>query len=240
MEIFWKTIAEYNSATWLYQILIVLTGIVLTIRLVKNPNRKIKIAMKSYMIFLNLWIAIVYYLIYCSERKYNIVLTLFWAIIAFIWVWDLIKGHTSFQRNYKYDIFAYILLAMPFLYPIFSLKRGLEFPAITSPVMPCSVAVFSIGLLLLFSEKVNMYIVLFLCHWSIIAISKTYFFDIPEDFLLASTSVPALYLFFKEYFANNLHKDMKSKAKYINLLLVIICIIIGVLLTATLFIGLKG
>ena len=30
MEIFWRTIAYYNSATWLLQIVIILIGIVLT------------------------------------------------------------------------------------------------------------------------------------------------------------------------------------------------------------------
>ncbi len=84
-----------------------------------------------------------------------------------------------------------------------------------------------------------MIIVLFLCHWSILAISKTYFFNIPEDFLLASASVPALYLFFKEYFVRDLHKDTKPKAKYISLLLVFMSVIIGVLLTVTFFAGLK-
>ena len=45
-------------------------------------------------------------------------------------------------------------------------------------------------------------------------LSKTYFFQIPEDFLLASATIPGLYLFFREYFLNNLHADTKPKAKY--------------------------
>ena len=40
---------------------------------------------------------------------------------------------------------------------------SLSFPEMTSPVMPCSVVVFTIGLLLLFAQKVNMFLVLFLC-----------------------------------------------------------------------------
>lgn len=104
--------------------------------------------------------------------------------------------------------------------------------------MPCSVTVFTIGLLLLFSRKVNMFLVLFLCHWSLIGLSKTYFFNIPEDFLLASATIPALYLFFREYFLNNLYADTKPKAKYINWLLVFVCVSIGILLTTTLFLEL--
>ena len=145
---------------------------------------------------------------------------------------------TTFERTYKYDILSYVLLILPFVYPLVSIARGLTFPGITSPVMPCSVTVFTIGLLLLFSRKVNMFLVLFLCHWSLIGLSKTYFFNIPEDFLLASATIPALYLFFREYFLNNLHADTKPKAKYINWLLVFVCVSIGILLTTTLFLEL--
>jgi hypothetical protein len=77
-----------------------------------------------------------------------------------------------------------------------------------------------------------------LCHWSLIGLSKTYFFKIPEDFLLASASVPALYLFFKEYYLTDLHKDTKPKAKFINWLLIAVCVGIGIVLTTTLVIEL--
>ena len=74
-----------------------------------------------------------------------------------------------------------------------------------------------------------MFLVLFLCHWSLIGLSKTYFFQIPEDFLLASATIPGLYLFFREYFLNNLHADTKPKAKYINWLLITVCIGLAIL-----------
>ncbi|GAE83297.1 DUF6064 family protein [Bacteroides reticulotermitis] len=238
MEIFWKTIAYYNSATWILQVVIVLIGIVLTAMLVHKPSEWSKRLMKGYMIVLYTWIAVVYYYIYCAERSYNGVMALFWGVMAVIWVWDLITDYTTFERTYKYDFLSYILLAMPFVYPLVSLARGLTFPGMTSPVMPCSVVVFTIGLLLLFARRVNMFLVLFLCHWSLIGLSKTYFFQIPEDFLLASAAIPGLYLFFREYFLSNLHADTKPKAKYINWLLIAVCIGLAILLTTTLFLEL--
>ena len=42
MEIFWKTIAYYNSATWLLQIVIILIGIVLTALLICRPRPCVK------------------------------------------------------------------------------------------------------------------------------------------------------------------------------------------------------
>ena len=70
---------------------------------------------------------------------------MFWGVMAIIWIWDAITGYTTFERTHKYDLLSYVLLAMPFIYPLVSLARGLSFPEMTSPVMPCSVVVFTIG-----------------------------------------------------------------------------------------------
>ncbi len=68
MEIFWRTIGYYNSVTWIYQIAIILIGIILTALLVSKPYPWKKMAMKVYMIGLYTWISIVYYYICCEER----------------------------------------------------------------------------------------------------------------------------------------------------------------------------
>ena len=44
---------------------------------------------------------------------------------------------------------------------------------------------------------------MFRCHWALIGLSKVYFFGIPEDYLLACSIVPALYIFFREYIRSN-------------------------------------
>ena len=79
MEIFWRTIAYYNSATWLLQIVIILIGIALTGLLIGRPRPWVKMAMKFYMIGLYTWISLVYYYIYCEERSYNGVMAMFWG-----------------------------------------------------------------------------------------------------------------------------------------------------------------
>ena len=101
--------------------------------------------------------------------------------------------------------------------------------------MPCTVAIFTISILLLFSRKVNILLVLFLCHWSIIGLTKTYFFHIPEDFLAAGATIPALYLFFSDYFLEDINEDTKPQAKYINWILILMCTTLGVILICTLF-----
>lgn len=234
MEIFWKTIGLYNTATWQIQTLLIIAGIALSAFTIAKPCKTATVMMKTYFVILYSWIAAAYYWHYCDERNYNEVMAIIWAVMAAIWAWDLIAGYMPLERSRKYDTLACVLMALPFAYPLFSLARGLSFPEMTSPVMPCSVVTFTIGYLLIFSRKVNMVLVLFLCHWSLIGISKTYFYSIPEDFLLASASVPALYLFFKEYYISNSQKTTKPSMKYINGLLITLCVALGTLLTCTL------
>ena len=106
--------------------------------------------------------------------------------------------------------------------------------------MPCTVAIFTIGLMLSFSKRINLFVVLFLCHWSLIGFSKVYFFGIPEDLLLASALVPALYLFFKEYIDVNFRRNAKPDLRVMNMLLLAMCSGLGVFFAATIWQQLAG
>lgn len=223
MNIFWETIAQYNAGTWIYQLIITLVGLWLTYSLFHHPTPAKKKGMKLYLIFINAWVAVVYYHIYCDPRSYSNALALFWGIMCFFWIYDLIVDYTPFELNHKHKKLAVLLCFLPLAYPLFSVARGMDFPMMTSPVMPCSVAVFTIGLLLAFSQRVNLFLILFLYHWALIGFTKTYFFQIPEDFLLASSAVPGLYLFFKEYIAANLHTATHLKARLVNITLLVVC-----------------
>jgi len=99
METFWNTIAQYNESTWWAQILITAAGILLTALLYRRPTVWTKRSMKIYMVFLNGWIALVYYAMYCDTRNYHYVLSAFWGTVALIWLWDLFTGYTPFERT---------------------------------------------------------------------------------------------------------------------------------------------
>lgn len=234
MEIFWDTIASYNAATWLMQAILVAIGFVLLMLLYFRPSSAVRAAMKIYMAALNFWIAGVYYMMYCEPRSYHDMLALFWAIMGGIWIYDLAVKHASLERTGSHNVFAVLLFAMPLVYPLCSLAIGREFPMMTSPVMPCSVAVFTIGLMLAFSERVNIVLAMFLCHWALIGLSKVYFFGIPEDYLLACSTVPALYIFFREYIRSLRNRPSKPSARVLDILLVVLCVILGVFFTVTL------
>lgn len=234
MEIFWNTIASYNASTWPFQLILAAMGAVLAAMLWKRPSPAVRVVMKTYMACINFWIAGVYYMIYCREREYYDMLALFWAVMGGLWLYDLAFKRSSLDRTERRSGFALLLLAMPVIYPLCSLALGREFPMITSPVMPCSVAIFTIGLMLAFSERVNIVLAMLLCHWALIGLSKVYFFGIPEDYLLACSAVPAIYIFFREYVRANRDRPSKPSARTLNMLLIAVCLIIGIFFTATL------
>ena len=65
--------------------------------------------MKLYLIFLNVWIAAVYYMIYCEPRSYNSALAGFWGIMAIFWIYDLKVNYTPFDRTHKHTALAVLL-----------------------------------------------------------------------------------------------------------------------------------
>ena len=100
MEIFWNTIAQYNEATWWTQLLITAAGILLTTQLYRKPTLWAKRSMKIYMVFLNGWISIVYYMMYCGARGHHHILAIFWGVIAVLCAGICFLA-TSFERNPK-------------------------------------------------------------------------------------------------------------------------------------------
>ncbi len=122
--------------------------------------------MKCYIVMLNLWIALVYYLYFCHQRPYNYATVLIWIIIAAIWIYDVATGYTAFERNRKHERLATLFMLLPLTFPLISPRARMHYPMMASPVMPSSVALFTIGFMLAFSQRVNLFIVLFLCHWA--------------------------------------------------------------------------
>ena len=181
-----------------------------------------------------------YYMMYCGARGHHHILAIFWGVIAVLWLWDFVYRLHSVraQPEIQGTGGGTLCNAFPLPAPFVGTRNGISHD--DHHVMPCSVAVFTIGLLLAFSRRVNLLVILFLCHWALIAFSKVYIYKIPEDLLLASATVPAIYLFFKNYFEQNLHKETKLGARLMNWFLILICIVVGVLLSMTLLHGMRG
>ena len=131
-------------------------AVVLTLVLWFRPCTWAKVAMKVYMVAVSLWIALVYYLKYAMNRDYSEVIAIFWCMVAAAWVYDLATHFSSFQKSGKYRGWGIVVLLLPLAYPVISLARGLEFPMITTPMLPSAVALYMLGMLMAFSRKINL------------------------------------------------------------------------------------
>ena len=139
--------AAYNAATWPWQLAFMAVAAVLTLILFFRPCTWAKIAMKVYMVAVSLWTAFVYYMKFGSGREYSSVLTIFWCMMAAAWIYDLVTHFSTFQKNRRYLPWGIVMLLLPLVYPLVSVSRGLEFPGITTPMIPSAVAMYMLGML---------------------------------------------------------------------------------------------
>lgn len=183
-EVFWQTIAAYNSSTWVIQILLFAVALLIPALLLVRPSRLVFRFAKTYMAVLSLWIAIVYYLVFGASREHHWVLAIFWFMMAVAWIYDLIAGYSTLKvARRPHVVMGFVMMALPLLYPVISLLRGLSFPAVTTPLIPSAVGLYMLGIVVAFREKHNLLVFLLLLHWAIVDISKIVFYDIPEDFV---------------------------------------------------------
>ena len=101
MEIFWQTIAHYNSWSWIYQLIIVGIGILLSVLLFYRPRTWVKNSMKCYLAGVYLWLSIAYYYFDCGIRAYNGVMALIWALLALVCAVGICKGAVGMVHLYS-------------------------------------------------------------------------------------------------------------------------------------------
>ena len=170
MEIFWNSIAEYNAATWPFQLAFITVAAVLTLILWFRPCTWAKIATKVLMVLESLWIAFVYYMKFAATREHSSVMAIFWCLVAASWVYDLATHYSSFQKSGKYRPWGVIMILLPLVYPVVSLLRGMSFPEMTTPMLPSGVALYMLGMLMTFNRKINFFAFIFILHWAFIVL----------------------------------------------------------------------
>lgn len=217
-EIFWNSIAEYNAATWPWQLAFMSVATVLTLILWFRPRTWAKVAMKIYMVTVSLWIAFVYYMTFAASREYSNVMAIFWCLMAASWIYDLVTRFSTFQKSGKYRPWGIIMLILPLAYPAVSLLRGCEFPAITTPMLPSAVALYMLGMLMAFNRKINFFAFILILHWAVTAISKIRIFGIPEDAILAAACIPSMVIFYLQML-DTCRRDLKPSYGPVKILI---------------------
>ena len=217
-EIFWNSIAEYNAATWPWQLAFMSVATVLTLILWFRPRTWAKVVMKIYMVTVSLWMAFVYYMTIAASREYSNVMAIFWCLMAASWIYDLVTRFSTFQKSGKYRPWGIIMLILPLAYPAVSLLRGCEFPFMTTPMLPSAVALYMLGMLMAFNRKINFFAFILILHWAVTAISKIRIFGIPEDAILAAACIPSMVIFYLQML-DTCRRDLKPSYGPVKILI---------------------
>lgn len=226
-EIFWDTIADYNTGTlWIQAIIIALAVLIVALTSI-SPSGRRSAALKIYMAAVNLWIGISYYLIFGTGRDYHVLMALLWIVMGGIWFYDAKKGTELIREGgKKRKLLSFAVMLLPIAYPATSFIIGREWPMVTTPVMPCSVAVFNIGVMLLFYRKVNIIMAMMLCHWSLAGLSKVYSYGILEDYILGIGILPAAIILLRKYIKGLSGKATKPSPRVLNAIFMAIVFIV--------------
>ena len=230
METFWQTISEYNSHTWHIQAAATLLAAAAVTALYRRPTAGARRCMRLLLAALCLWTATAYYFIYCSPREYNTALGVFWLVVGGIWLYGAIGDETELAPVRRHRVIAPIIMATPLAYPLISLARGMAFPQIVTPIMPCGLAVFTVGVILAFSPRPSIFILMMMFHWAIIGIFKIGRFAMPEDILAVIAIVTAVFIIFRDYLKVRRDAPLKPRPKHISRLVCAICALILALL----------
>ena len=231
METFWQTISEYNSHTWPVQAAAAVMAAAAVTALRRRPTAATRRCMRLLLAAMSIWTAVAYYFIYCSPRAYNTALGIFWLIMGGIWLFGAVrKGGSGLTPVRKHRVIAPIIMAAPLAYPLISLARGMTFPQIVTPLMPCGLAVFTVGVMLAFAPRPNIFILMMMFHWAMIGIFKIRHFSMPEEIVTVAAIVTGIFLILRDYIAVRYNARLKPRPRVIAGIASAICILVIILL----------
>jgi len=201
-ESFWTQVGIYNQATLPVQIILILTAVFLTWRVITRPGEKTDLWMKAFFAVGFAWNAVVFFLIYVK----NPISTYFGAplflILAVLFVLDIFKKRTGFRfpdAQWNRVIFILGVLVVLF-YPLFGLPLGHTYPQMITPVMPCPFTVLAIVFMAASIPKIDRKILIFLLPWALAGLPKCLgALDCYEDCILFAAGVYGLIFLIKEW-----------------------------------------
>ncbi len=204
---FMKTIADYNSNTFLWQIVFYFIGVVVTGLLYNRPSERRKKTVKLYLAACYLWISVVFFARYGSAEFHKGITAVYFGLISLLFFIDSFIGKIELQRNKRYDKLVLVLFVLFLLYPIVGLLLGRRFPEISMWLMPCPLTVFTITLLTSFLSAKEKWIYILPLLWALPGLPKSFLFNIQEDLILGIAGVAGVVVLVLEHRNSNRNKS---------------------------------
>lgn len=202
-ELFWNQIALYNESTFLFELLMIFAGVILTGLLYWKPSSLYNSLMKIFLAFSFAWQGIVFF--WCFDKS---PIGMFFAgplflVIASLFLTDVVLKKIEFTlpqaKGARYATFVWWGLVV-IGYPAISFLLGHRYPRLTTPYMPCPLTVFALSLLTSSLPRIDPKVYILLLVWAALGLPKVFgLFDVREDSILFAAGVYGLVLLIQKW-----------------------------------------
>lgn len=202
-EDFLDVFKQYNQAVFPLQILFNFIAVFCFLFIVANRKYSCRIY-SAALAFLWLWIGIVYHLIFFStiNKAANIfgVLFIIQALLFFYFGVYKNKIEFVFEKNiYGITGLIFILYAL-LIYPAIGFLFGHVYPYQPTFGLPCPTTIFTFGMLMFASKKINKVLIIIPLIWSLIGSTAALNFGIYEDMGLLITGITGTFLLLRSVY----------------------------------------
>jgi len=195
---FWKVISNYNSATYLLQIAIL---IVLAVSCMLARKEKVVWLPKVSYGLTCMYLAFVFFLVFGTEPIQYFFAFPLYLLLGSTFIFEAVK-HKD-EHFEKFTSRQWLFGGLVAIYPLVSIVQGKTFPRMLLYIMPCPVVCIGIIIWLGYKQR-NLLSLALLAIWGLTGI-KAFFFNAYEDIILFAIGLYALGLFFLEIKKRYLH-----------------------------------
>ena len=189
--IFWEIIGRYNSQTIICQIIFLA---VIIIAFILSYTGKIKWLIKLVLGVVNVYIGIVFFGYYGTEKIQKYMALPLFIICGALFIFECFKNKQDPLE--KFNPAQIILLCLYMLYPAISFALGNKFPKMITHIMPCPVISLSIIIYSGYTIK-NKLLLIVMALWGLTGV-KAFFADAFEDLILLLCGIYCVYIFAQE------------------------------------------
>jgi len=199
-ENWWSVIANYNLTIFPVQIILYLVSLLLTIYFFIKPGKTANVAMKIYFTLSFSWIGLVLFFLLGKDFKLYIPQVILFMSLAVLFFIDIFRKRIVYRLPDKKSIRSLVIigLILVFLYPLFGLLAGHNYPQMILPgSFPCPTAALALLFLIMALPHVTRLSFILLLFWAIpfpilIQIPK---FGVFEDGVMLIVGVYSLIVF---------------------------------------------
>lgn len=188
---FWKVISNYNSATYLLQIVIL---IALVVSCMLARKEKLVWLPKVAYGLTSIYLAVVFFLVFGTEPIQYFFAFPLYLLLGFTFIFEAVK-HKG-EHFEKLTTVQWLFAGLVAIYPLVSIVQGKTFPEILLYIMPCPVVCIGIIIWLGYKRR-NLLSLALLAIWGLTGI-KAFFFDAYEDLILFAIGIYALVILILE------------------------------------------